>query len=600
MIVKMKKVYLVVLDSMREKALTKLRELGVAHIEREYKSNETVNSLAEKRSLFDRSILALPQLKKPADNAEYTNLDEAEKLAERISGIQERVRAIEDEKERARKDILSLAPWGDFNPSDVKELEGEGIVVKLFELTKEQFANLPADLKYITINRIKNKTFIAAVSLPDESLPEVAAEEFFLPQGGIETLKIEIEKKDTEKVELEKELEKLAEKKILLTEGLKELDTILEFESINADMNVEERFAYISGFVPADRVEKLTSAAAEMHWALLIRDPEESEDPPTLVRNPKWVSLIQPLFKFLDTTPGYRELDISMFFLTFFTVFVAMIVGDAGYGIIFLGMTLLMRIKMKKAPSQVFFLLAVLSGATIVWGVVTGTWFGAKTLAELPVLKAMIIPEIASFGYGDTTAMIKQLSFLIGMAHLTLGILISFIRKMPSLAAIAEIGWLLILYAMYFVARFFVLGVELNPVALPLFLAGFGVVLVFSEQSGKNILKGIFLGLAWSPMKFLNSVNMFADLVSYIRLFAVGLATVAVAQSFNQMASGFEGIVGMILAAIVLFLAHTFNMAMSLLSVIVHGVRLNMLEFGGKVGMEWSGHAYNPFKKNEF
>ncbi|MDX9800365.1 MAG: V-type ATP synthase subunit I [Spirochaetia bacterium] len=600
MIVKMKKVYLVVLDSIREKSLIKLRDIGVAHIEREYKSNETVNSLIEKHSLFERSILALPQLKKYSDNIKYTNLDEAEKLAERISVIQERVRSIDDEIEKERKNIISLAPWGDFDPSDVKDLDGKGIVLKFYELTKEQFANLPADLKYIKVNSIKNKTFITAVSLSDEKLPEIDAEEYSLPSGGIKTLTKSIEKNSEEKIKLEKELLKLAEKKVLLTEGIKELDTILEFESVNADMNVEERFAYISGYVPTDRVEKLKSAAAEMHWALLIRDPEKNEDPPTLVRNPKWVSIIQPLFKFLDIAPGYRELDISMFFLTFFTVFVAMIIGDAGYGIIFLGMTLLMRLKMKKAPSQIFFLLSILSGATIVWGVITGTWFGAKTFAEIPVLKALIIPEIASFGHGDTTDMIIQLSFLIGMVHLTLGLLISFIRKMPSLAAIAELGWLLILYAMYFVARFFVLGVELNLVALPLFLAGFAVVLLFAEQDGKNIFKGILMGIAWSPMKFLNSVNMFADLVSYIRLFAVGLATVAVAQSFNQMASGFEGVVGMILAAVVLFLAHTFNMAMSLLSVIVHGVRLNLLEFGGKVGMEWSGHNYNPFKKNEF
>ena len=107
------------------------------------------------------------------------------------------------------------------------------------------------------------------------------------------------------------------------------------------------------------------------------------------------------------------------------------------------------------------------------------------------------------------------------------------------------------------------------------------------------------MGLAWSPMKVLDTVSMFANLVSYIRLFAVGLATVAVATSFNAMAAGMAesmGVAGIIIGAVILFVAHAFNMVLALLSIIVHGVRLNTLEFGGRVGLEWSGYRYAPFK----
>jgi V/A-type H+-transporting ATPase subunit I len=205
------------------------------------------------------------------------------------------------------------------------------------------------------------------------------------------------------------------------------------------------------------------------------------------------------------------------------------------------------------------------------------------------------------------------------MVHLTIGILISFIRKMPSLSAIADIGWLFVLYGMYFFAMSFVMGTKyenpivfcgitfnsmvvmgatINSLMLIILGIGFGLVLLFSEQNGKNIIKCALMGIAWSPLKALNSVSMFADLVSYIRLFAVGLAGFAVAESFNKMAGSLAGgVVGIILSAIILFVAHAFNMVLCLLSVIVHGVRLNMLEFGGKVGLEWSGHIYNPFRK---
>ena len=600
MIVKMKKVYLVVLESAREKALEKMRELGVVHVEREYKSSESVNSLVEKKSLFEKCILALSSAKETKSGALKGSISEAEELAGKVGSLLDDKRELEDENEKLKKEIASLAPWGDFNPADIKMLDGKGISIKLYELSREKFQELPEDIKYTVIKQVKNTYYIACISFEGEETSDIAAEQFFLPSGGIRELEENLSANKVRIADIEKELAALSAKKGILETGLRQLEELLEFESVKADMGADEGFSYISGYVPEEKVENLKKEAYSVKWALLVRDPEEDETPPTLVKNPKWVSIIQPLFGFLDTTPGYRELDISMLFLMFFTVFVAMIVGDAGYGIVFLTLTLLMRAKLKSAPSQVFVLLSVLSFATIVWGTITGTWFGAKTLAEIPFLKMLIIPQIASFSAHDTTEMIKQISFIIGITHLTIGILLSFARKMPSLSAIAEIGWLLILYAMYFAARFFVLGVELNPLAMYLFAAGFVLVLLFSEQNGKNIFKGMLMGIAWSPMKFLDSVSMFADLVSYIRLFAVGLATVAVAQSFNSMASGFEGVTGMIISAVILFFAHTFNMAMSLLSVIVHGVRLNMLEFGGKIGMEWSGYAYNPFRKKGF
>jgi len=602
MIVPMKKIYLVVLDAFRETALHKLRDTGVVHIDLEgERSSEAVHALIEKKSLIERALLTLTQLKNKPDTdtpVPYT-FAEAETLAGRISAIQEQLKHLEDEKEKIKKDYLMLAPWGDFDPQRIQALKEKGLFLTFFQLTQDQMAALPQDVKYLKINTIKSTSYIIVADFDGRAAGRVPAEPFMLPQKGMSQLAADLEKTGARTAALAQELETLAAQTNLLVRALEELEVILQFESVNASMGVSDRFAYISGYVPRDRLENIKKTAAAMQWALLIRDPEEHETPPTLVRSPKWVEMIQPLFRFLDTTPGYREFDISMLFLCFFTVFAAMIIGDAGYGLIFLTLTLFMRTKLKKAPAQVFILLSVLSVSTTLWGVITGTWFGSKTLAEIPLLKALIIPEIASFGPIDSTAMIQQICFVIGMVHLTIGILISFVRKLPSLAAIAELGWLSILYCMYFVARFFVLGVPLNPAAIPLFAGGFAVVLLFSEQSGQNVIKGILHGIAWSPMKFLNSVSMFADLVSYIRLFAVGLATVAVAQSFNTMVSRFEGIGGMIIAAVILFLAHTFNMAMALLATIVHGVRLNMLEFGGKIGMEWSGYAYNPFRKKD-
>ena len=590
-IVKMKKVSLVVLDREREEALEKLRDLGLVHIERIFAGSDKLSELNEKKALLERCSFILPP-NVPGDKNKKGDLAAAEKLAGKIVALGDKLKALGDEKEKVSKDLKSLEPWGNFNPADVDFLAGKGIDLKFYELSKDKLAEL-SDVDYFVVNTIKNRTFIVATGA---KMPE--AEEFHLPALGIDGCNAKIAQLDKEIADVQKELAKLAADKNVLADGLKILEKEIEFESVSADMQVEDSLAYIDGYVPVDKTAELKSAAAKEHWALLIRDPEEEDAPPSLIRTPKWVERIQPLFKFLDITPGYREADISMWFLIFFTLYVAMIVGDAGYGLIFFLLTLLIC---KKAPKPVVSLLMTLSIGTVIWGTLTGTWFGSETIVKHTFLGKLVIPQFASFAEEgvNTNYYIQNFCFYIGITQLLLGLIISFIRKLPSLAAWTDVGWMFVVVASYFVAQKFVLGAPaFNPVTWPLAAEGFVIVCLCSEQNG-NVLKGVLMGLAWSPMKVLDTVSMFANLVSYIRLFAVGLATVAVATSFNAMAAGMAesmGVPGIIIGAVILFVAHAFNMVLALLSIIVHGVRLNTLEFGGRVGLEWSGYRYAPFK----
>ena len=599
MIVKMKKVSLVILDSAREEALEKLRNLGVVHIEKENKSSETLNSLIEKKALFEKCLFSLPKLKKEKKSASVKpDIAETEKLAMEINGIVEKIHGLEDEKEKEIRDISTLTPWGEFDTSTVSFLEKSGISLGFYIFTKEQFADFPENVKYITVNKIKNLVYIVAVFLKGESPVEITGEKLLMPAAGIKQLSENIKKKDDEILKLKKELEKLAEKKEVLTAGLKELAVDIEFESVNAEMTTEDQLSYISGYVPANLANKVKETAAANNWAVLVRDPGEEDKTPTLVKNNKFVEFIKPLFSFLEVTPGYKELDISLFFLLFFIPFTAMIIGDAGYGTLFLIITIIMRIKIKKFRGSAFGLFFILSLAIIAWGTVTGNWLGSKTISELPLIAALTVPQIASFG--DSTRTIQDLVLKIGMVHLTLGILVNFVRKMPSLVAFASFGWLFILYGMYFAVQYFVLGTAMNPITGILLIIGFALLIIFSYQGGKNIFKGVLLGLAWSPLTALNCISIFSDIISYIRLFAVGLAGWAVASSFNVIignVSNKNGIVGIFCGALIALAAHSFNIALSALAVIVHGVRLNMLEFGSKVGMEWTGQPYTPFKK---
>jgi len=236
----------------------------------------------------------------------------------------------------------------------------------------------------------------------------------------------------------------------------------------------------------------------------------------------------------------------------------------------------------------------LLSFTTIVWGMLSGTWFGSEEIAQLPILRMFIIDSIYSFNE-ESQGVMMQLSFIIGCIHLSLAHLLVAIRKMNSWTAIAEIGWIVIIWSVYFVANFLVLGKEIPEITIPLLSIGVIMVLIFANFQ-KNILKGMLSSLANLP---LSVVGAFSDIVSYIRLFAVGLATVIVSSSFNSMAigSGIDSVVSGIIAALILFIGHALNLTLGAMSVLVHGVRLNLLEFSGHVGVQWTGRPYTPFKE---
>jgi V/A-type H+-transporting ATPase subunit I len=289
----------------------------------------------------------------------------------------------------------------------------------------------------------------------------------------------------------------------------------------------------------------------------------------------------------MGTLPGYHEMDVSFVFLAFFSVFYAMIIGDAGYGLIFIGATIFARIKMKDAPAAPFFLFGLLSVTTLIWGIITGTWFGSQAIAELPFLQPFIIENMYSFNNSDAaTQFMKQFAFILGATQLIIGRLLAISRKLKTPHFLADVGWILITIFMYFLAENLVNQKPLPQ--WPMYLLGGGMLLVMVFA---NFQKNIFKAIGGSIITtLLDTISSFSDVVSYIRLYAVGIASVTVAASFNDMAGGLA-------APLVLVFGHGLNIILGLMSVLVHGVRLNMLEFSGALGQEWSGKDYKPFKE---
>jgi V/A-type H+-transporting ATPase subunit I len=168
--------------------------------------------------------------------------------------------------------------------------------------------------------------------------------------------------------------------------------------------------------------------------------------------------------------------------------------------------------------------------------------------------------------------------------------------------AIAQLGWFSLVLGLYYLVLNLVLSADRYPMprySIYMIAAGIAMIIFFSKQEGK-FFKGLLKGVGGLITTFIDSIGSFSDIISYIRLFAVGLATVEIAKSFNSMAAGMgDGVIGIVGGAIILIFGHGLNLAMGALSVIVHGVRLNMLEFSGHLGMEWTGVPYTPFTIRE-
>lgn len=624
MIVPMKKVSILILDAARNVSLEKLRELGVLHLERKSVASDTLSKLIDLKNKAEGALgmvsnYTIDKKVVPPPGATEEN------TAAHVLELVDKRKTLQEHLILTGKEISRIEKWGNFNPAALRELSAAGVEIIPYELSAKSYAALTDETRFIVLGKDKNSVYgVAAGAEIDGEQP------FTLPECSLSELNNKTLDIKTQLQDIEVQLGKLAYKKENIKAELAALKEQIEFETANASLEDADTgkvaVSWITGYAPEETAGVLKRAASENGWALLIDDPKEEDKPPTLVRNNALVRFIQPLFSFLGTVPGYREYDISPSYLLFFCLFFAMIFGDAAYGFILLIITLLVgsgyKKKSGKFPDAVK-LFILLSCCTIVWGALNGAWF-AIDFQYLPgFLKALVIPQFNSdvalspfpgilkalfqipVNQPSNTAYwnVQFLCFTTAIIQLVWAHTKNIKKLLPSLVALAQLGWLVMMIGLYFLVLSMLLQITLPGFAVYLIGIGLFTYFIFANQTGGNFALNIGKSFSNFLPTFLNAVSSFADIISYIRLFAVGLAGTSIAQSFNSMAlgNGLSGSVGSIIlklfaACLILAFGHALNIVMNALSVIVHGVRLNLLEYAGNhLGMEWSGYSYTPF-----
>lgn len=636
MIVPMKKISLIVMGDKKEEALQTLRGLGTVHIEISEGSGKKLEELKEKISVLESAVFCVSE-KKNAAEAKDADVEESLRIAKEVLALSEEKKSCLAECVTLTAELDRISSWGSIDPTEIEVLAGKGVDLSLYELPRAEYAKLGDSIHTLRLGETKSSVKCALVKTGAEGeaelLDTLKSFRFELPRLSTGELRGRISELRSRAKTAEEKIVAFACYAESMKKAVRQCEKEIEFEVYASGMAGEQlsagsdlSVAYFTGYVEAANLEQLKQTAAAHSWGLLAEEPTEEDNVPTKLKNNKFVSLIYPLTDFLGTVPGYFEYDISAWFLGFILVFFGMIFGDGGYGLLITAAAaaLIGKSVMSKKEIPAAFLLVGLFGlSTIVWGTLTCTWFGLSP-EQLPLwLQKLSVPVISNVyadkiwypfwtegQHGLTTAQNLQIfCFTLALIQLTVAHVKGALRNRRSVKVLGDIGSILQLIGIYYVVLSFVVnsqvfpfglvinGIPVGTIALALVIVGFVLSFVFSNYEG-NVIKSILASLKNIVSVLLGVVNVFSDIVSYIRLWAVGLAGAAISSTVNELAGPlFGNFLFMVLAIVLLVFGHGLNMILNVLSVIVHGIRLNTLEFSSHLDMSWSGHKFKPFEE---
>ncbi|MDD3153734.1 MAG: hypothetical protein PHS41_02620 [Victivallaceae bacterium] len=587
MIEPMKHVTVLILEEEREAALEKLRELGAMHL---VSGDGAVRSqaseeLTRRKLELEKVISALEKcavVKFQPDAGDGRNVFDS---ALALIGEHEQIKHA---NEGLNREISMLTVWGNFDFSSIEKLASQGIYVTLCRDVASNYRKLAAS-RSDTVEEIGLEpggfcdfVVISTTKPAPGELPEVA----FKSDRSLAVLRRSLAENTARLEELQGLLDELAGHLEAVRSYQAEVGEMLDFANASDALSAHGPVLSLEGFIPASRMSEFGATAKRSAWGYLaVKADPAKEVVPTLLRMPRWVGIIRPLLDFLSIRPGYDEFDVSWAFLGFFTIFFGMLVGDAGYGTLFLIGSVWMMRKYANKPkgllaAKLFFYLSL---SAVAWGVLTSNYFGMSGPVICPALSTA----------ADKDRNVQLICFSLGMAQLTLAHLWRMVADSRWRNLAAQTGWIFFLAGNSQVIASLLLNMGSCPVAMGIcYGVGFVLLLAGEVEWGDA---GSMLGFPFSL------VSSFVDMLSYIRLFAVGMAGYYLASCFNAMAGQVAHsipVLGLVFAGLVLLLGHSLNIALAMMSVLVHGVRLNTLEFSSHANLRWAGIPFKPFQRN--
>lgn len=521
----------------------------------------------------------------------------------------ERRQQLQQEVARFEKLASEIEPWGSYSYETIANLSKQGVSMRYYMASPSSFEKLQAECDdNVTIAQIgatsANVYFVVITT--DGSVVAVDGQEVRLPESDSAALLKQAEALKAEDKALNELFSRAAQSLTLLDAECGKLKEQLEGFKVGATAQREAdgELVILEGWAEADtasRVDKMLEAYPNLVY--MRRDATIDDEAPVKLKNGKFARLFE-LIGAMYSLPKYGTLDLTPIFGPFYMLFFAICLCDAGYGLVLLLLGLTLYFKGGEKLRQAAGLSIVCASATVAFGFYANSFFGVAISDYAPVIKFL-----------DFQGQFFSIALAIGVFQILVGMAINIwmqTKLFGFTSTFGLLGWFIILLTGSIAVGLPMFGLEIPGFAMgsPIvyILMGIGALLMLVLNNVKrNPLINIGAGL-WDAYN--NITGLLSDVLSYIRLFAIGLSGGVLAQVFNSLAMGLSGtsdipagspwtayIIPVIVASIILLIGHGINLFMSAISSFVHPMRLTFVEFYKNAGFEMGQRSFNPLRK---
>ena len=604
----------VLLSGEKEGFLEQLQELGIVDISRSVKPVDQDSHLMFARASKARKAIETLEGINYSKDADYEAISKEtiDIEGDPITFVEETLVKLSElyvSLANAEKQMKIRAPWGVYDKEALQGIADLGYKIRYYSVDKKRFEEAWAELYPLqTVLEDDKKVWFVTVAPKDEEytfpVPEISAPEgtYAEAEQNAAHIKAEIIRCKAGLLNAKDYIPAIKE---ACNSDLVELDRYLAVEA--GQGAAEDHITVFTGFAPVEDDSELSAKFDEMGVLYIKEDAVEEDNPPIKLKN-GWFARQFESFTGMYGMPVYSEFDPTAIVAPFYLLFFAMCLGDAGYGIVlFLFGLMLNKGWIKFAMFDgLGTIISILGAGTMVVGTVLGTFFG-MSMAEAAwvpqwLKSCMIVGEVEVPGMGMFNIQML-LALGIGVFHICLAMVvkaIGYTKRFGFRANVSTWGWLLLIVGGIILA---ILGIGsfISPEAIKYAVIVIGTLsalgIYIFNTPGQNPLMNIGSGL-WDTYNM--ATGILGDVLSYIRLFALGLAGGMLGQAFNNLAEMVRGdsIITWLPFVLILLFGHVLNILMSSLGAFVHPLRLTFVEYFKNAGYEGKGAAYNPLKKD--
>ena len=612
MITKMKKLALLVYHKEYAAFLEKLREVGVVHIQERESGSVESPEMEQKLAVANRYTRVVKRLEAFAPEVLESagNPSDAAAIMDKVETLVADIEQHKTLQQVLDKDIASLEPWGDFDYSNVEKLSEAGYVLNFFVTSAKSYqSEWESDYNAILVAEKQSRKYFVTIT-PQGTTIDIDAEPAKLPTASLTALESELAAVNARIEELEKELAQVAQSGLNTVKAAQEVQKRdIEFTKVmlGGERVSGDKLVMLEGWVPEESVDSLKAMLDNSGAFYELRAARRGDNVPVKLKNNAFTRMYEVLTKMYGMPSG-TDFDPTPIVAPFFSLFFAFCMGDAGYGLLMVLLGFLLKKKLSKSLAGMMNLVITLGIFTTVMGALLGTFFGMSLLEFTGIPQSIrdfiIAGDVELMGSTYDKQMLLALG--IGVIHISIAMTVKAINSTVFYGfkeSLSAWGWWLVVVGGVVVGTLTFLSVIPAGISKWVFIAvgGVGALGIYVLNNlRRNILVNIGAGL-WDTYNMAS--GLLGDILSYIRLFALGLAGGMLGATFNSLAmmvvEGQEGVgavFGWIGFGLIILVGHTLNIAMSCLSAFVHPLHLTFVEYFKNAGYEGKGEEYKPFK----